>query len=312
MTGAADQSDVALPKRRANRPVTFLHRLEYAGAIGLMGFFRLIGVDASSWIAGKFMRFVGPLLRSVSRRAEINLIAIHPDWPTSKVCSVVRDVWENLGRTTAEFAHLQKFSIASSGRIRVEGADHVATLAAQPAPVLFVSGHFANWEIGAICLNQLGLDFAIVYRAANNPLIDEMIIQARARTMTRRQIPKAKQGGRGLVDALRQKVPVALLVDQKFNTGISVAFLGREAMTATAPARLALKFNAPIHPISIERRNGAHFIVTIHDAIRFTPAGDTDADIRALTERINHQIERDIEKNPGQWLWLHRRWPKPE
>jgi len=99
-------------------------------------------------------------------------------------------------------------------------------------------------------------------------------------------------------------------VDQKLNSGISVPFMGLPAMTAPAAARLALKYDAPLIQIELQRLKGAHFRFTVHDPLAFTPTGDTTADVEALTIKINEALEAQIRANPGQWLWFHRRWPK--
>lgn len=306
-----DEASIELPERRSNRPVTLVHRIEYGAVVFLFGFFRLIGIDASSALSGKFMRYVGPLLRSVSRRAEDNLAMIFPDWPDEKIKSTTKDVWENLGRTAAEFAHLEKFRpFEPGGRVDVEGVAHLRAIAEGNTPAIFVSGHFANWEVGSIVMMRAGLRYGIVYRAANNPLVDEMIIKKRGEVMSRYQIPKNKRSSRALIECLKSGRSLAMLTDQKLNDGIEVAFMEHRAMTAPAPARLALKFKAPVIPISIERLKGARFRVTVNEPIAFEPSGDLSPDITALTNKINAAIEKDIRARPSQWLWLHRRWPK--
>ncbi|MEZ5982098.1 MAG: lysophospholipid acyltransferase family protein [Parvularculaceae bacterium] len=307
-----DDLDTPLPERRANRPITLTGRMEYAAARGLFAFFHLIGIDAASALAGGFTRFVGPLLGSVSKRADDNLRAVYPEWTSAERRRIIAKVWENLGRTTAEFAFLDKFDTReANGRVEIVGAEKIKSLAESGRPAIFVSGHFANWELMAITLHQAGVKTAVVYRAANNPLIDELIINMRAEVMSRVLIPKGKRGGRALIDALKQGRSIAMLVDQKLNDGISVPFLGRDAMTAPAAARLALKFNTPVIQTSIERLKGAHFRMTVHEPIAFTPTGDVTEDVRQLTILINEALERDIRARPEQWLWLHRRWTAP-
>jgi len=327
-TQARTDVDVPLPARRSNRPVRPIHYIEYGLVRILFLFFGLLGVDRSSSLAGGFLRWLGPKLRSISIRAEDNLSQAFPDWPDDKIKEVTQDVWENLGRMAAEFAHLEKFHAHQLAhqpahlpdrRITIEGEAALRAIVERQQPVIFVAGHFANWEIISIAAHQAGLKYAFVYRAANNPLVDELIINKRAAAMTRRQIPKGKRGARAIVEAVQSGCSLAMLVDQKLNDGISVPFMGREAMTTPAAARLAIKFNLPVIPISIERLNGAYFKVTIRQAISFDAAGDTDASngasnidekVRALTININQALERDIRARPGQWLWLHRRWPK--
>jgi KDO2-lipid IV(A) lauroyltransferase len=306
------EEEIALPAPRSNRPVTILNRAEFALALALGGFFRIVGVDAASAIAGGFTRFVGPLIGPISNRARVNLKIAFPDWSKEKVDATIRNVWENLGRTTAEFAHLAAFDPnATNPRVEIVGRERLEAIAGGDRPAIFVSGHFANWEVGSIVLHALGVDYGVIYRAASNPLIDALIIKERARVMSRRQIPKGKRGGRDMIEALNAGASLALLVDQKLTSGgIPSPFFSKPAMTAPAAARLALKYAAPIIPIEIERLKGARFRVCAHDPVAFIPSGDANADTQGLTDAINRAIEALVRKRPEQWLWLHRRWGK--
>ncbi|MEK7265039.1 MAG: lysophospholipid acyltransferase family protein [Pseudomonadota bacterium] len=309
MTGA---EEIALPEPRSNRKVTLAHRAEYALALALGAFFKIIGVDAASFIAGKFTRAVGPMIGAIANRGRVNLKIAFPDMAPEEADAILRDSWENLGRTTAEFAHLEKFG-PDGGRIEIMGREKFEAIAQGDRPAIFISGHFANWEVGSIVMHALGVDYGVIYRAANNPLIDGLIIRERARVMSRRQIPKGKRGGRDMIEALKAGASLAMLVDQKLNSGgIPSPFFGKPAMTAPAAARLALKYRAPVIPIEIERLKGARFRVTAHEKIAFTPSGEINADTQNLTDAINREIEALIRKRPGQWLWLHRRWAKDE
>ncbi len=310
----SEADDIALPEPRSNRPVTLAHRAEFAAALALGAFFRLVGVDAASTIAGKFTRLIGPMIGPITHRARVNLRIAFPGMPPAEMDAIIRDVWENLGRTTAEFAHLAKFEPdAADPRVDIVGREKLEAIAKGERPAIFVSGHFANWEVMSIVLHALGVDYGVIYRAANNPLVDGLVIKERARVMSRRQIPKGKRGGRDMIEALKSGASLAMLVDQKLNTGgVPSPFFGKEAMTAPAAARLALKYGAPVIPIEIERTSGARFRVTAHEAIPFAPSGDTNADTQTLTDLINLELEKMIRARPGQWLWLHRRWGKEE
>jgi len=337
-------AEKALPQRRANRPVTWMHRIEFAAAWGLLAFFRLIGVDASSWLAGKFMRFVGPRLRKLSRRGEDNLRRIYPDWNEIEIRSVMTDVWENLGRVGGEFAHLDRFkptwdevemrdratkaavlndlsdeqarsfdrykSAGKNARVVLNASEDFLKSLALREPVIFATGHFANWEIMGVVCAYVDIPCAIIYRAANNPLIDEMIINMRGKSTPHWQIPKGPEGARAFIDALKEKYSLGLLVDQRFTNGIKVPFLGHDAMTAPAPARMALNYKLPVIPVTVRRTKGANFVMTAHDAVVIEETGDMLKDMTALTIRINKVLEREIHNDPGQWLWLHRKWGK--
>ena len=301
-------------KRQADdtrRPITFMHRVEFAAVNGLIAFFRLLGVDQASFVAGKGLRIIGPLLRSISKRAEDNLRTAFPDWSEAQVQRTTRDVWENLGRVAGEFAHLEKFIAEDeANRVIFEGEGKLYDMVDTERPAIFVTGHFANWEVGAVAAHHAGLQYAIIYRAANNPLVDEFIVEQRRRLMTLTQIPKGKSSVLMIVKAIKKGQSLGVLVDQKLNDGIPAPFFGRDAMTTPAPAWLSLRYGLPIFPTSVERRGGAYFTVKVHDPIAFDPTGDIDSDVAALTAKINEIIEQEVRARPGQWLWLHRRWPK--
>jgi KDO2-lipid IV(A) lauroyltransferase len=311
MTDAIAQETEGLPERRRDRRVTISYAIQYALARALLAVFRLMSVDRASAIAGGFMRRVGPLIRPISRRGDMNLRLIFPEWDEKKRKETIAAIWENLGRMAAEFAHLDKFDAGDpNGRLEFIGAEHFVSTGMTGRPTIFVSGHFANWEIMSIVLQFTGLKYGLVYRAANNPLVDGLIIKMRGERMSRMQVPKGNRGGRALIDMMRSGVSLAMLVDQKLNEGITVPFLGHPAKTATAAARLALRFSAPVVPASIERLAGAYFRVRIHEPIRYEPTGNLSVDVTKLTTLINESIGAAIRERPEQWLWFHRRWPK--
>lgn len=303
--------DVALPERRTNRPVTWQHRLEATFMHGLFSLFDLIGVDRASGFMGGAMRMIGPLVRPVHKRGLANLRLVFPDKDEDELETILKRVWENLGRTLGEYPHLDCFRpFEEGGRVEIENESRLRELADRGRPVVFVSGHLANWEIMAITLYRTGLKTAVVYRAANNPLVDERIIEIRADVMSRYLIPKGKRGGRQLLAAMKDGLSLCMLTDQKLNDGIAVPFMGHDAMTATAAARMALKFDAPVVPLSIRRTGGAHFCMTVHEPLMFEATGEAGPDGDRLTAKINEALGDIIMNNPGQWLWLHRRWPR--
>jgi KDO2-lipid IV(A) lauroyltransferase len=287
-----------------------LNAVVFAAALILYAFFRIVGVDAASAIAGGFCRHVGPLVRPISRRAERNLEMIFPDMTARERRRVVAGVWENLGRTSAEFVHLDAFRpFSEGGRVEMLGGERLLDIAREKRSVIFVSGHFANWEIMSIAFWRAGIEYAVLYRPVNNPFVDRIIVRSRSKVMSPHHIPKGKAGGRALIEALKNGKSLAMLVDQKLNEGIEVPLLGRGAMTAPAAARLSLKFGVPIVPVWIERLKGARFRMQVEPPIEFSPSGNSEADILALTTRVNEALERRIRARPEQWLWLHRRWP---
>lgn len=298
-----------LPAPRSNRPVTLAYRLETLTFDAFFGLFRLIGLEASSAFAGWIGRTFGLWVKPVSDKGARNLRYVFPDMAPREVRAILREVWENLARTAAEMAHIQKLCTpGADARIEVVNGERLEQIARGAGPAIFVSSHSANWEVLAPALGAAGIDYGMVYRPANNPLVDERIIRIRAAAGSRLQIPKGAQGARLLVETLRAGRSLALLVDQKLNNGVEAPFLGRPAMTAPATARLALKFHAPVIPISLERLSGARFRLTVEPDVPYTSTDDLTADVFTLTCAINKAVGRAILAHPGQWLWLHRRW----
>jgi KDO2-lipid IV(A) lauroyltransferase len=286
------------------------YRLEAAVFFTFIGLFWVLGVDRASAVGGFLGRSI--LYRtSLSNRARANLGAAYPDKTADDIEAIVREMWDNLGRTVAEYPHLDRFSYKGP-RPRIEIANMAlgVRIVDEGKPILFVSGHFGNWEIMPIAAAQYGVEGGIVYRPVNNPYVDRWIVRQRAKNGPKDQITKGAQGTRRIFTLLRGGKSIFLLVDQKTDEGVPAPFFGRAAMTTPAPAALALKLGTTIVPISNERLKGARFRMTIHEPITFQPSGDHDTDVLALTTRINAVMEDCVRYRPSQWLWIHRRWPK--
>ena len=345
MNSAGSHKDLPqdLPEARANMPVTVGHRIQLILARGLFFFSRLIGIDAASWIGGMLMRMVGPMIGKVHRRGYQHLTHIYAQMDESEKQQVLKRVWENLGRVGGEFAHLDRFlpwwddedldlrldqlvtsgvisqeerdplrgyRPAAKGRVEVNVSDDFLIAIAKRQPVIFVTGHFANWEVMPAVCDFFDIPCAIVYRAANNALIDDLIIRIRAQFKNHRQIPKGPEGARAFIDALKDRYSLGLLVDQKFTDGVQLPFLGQPALTVIAPARMALNYDLPVIPVSVKRLKGAQFVMRVHNRIDVERSGNLQDDAAALMIQVNHVLGEEIENDPGQWLWFHRRWGK--
>jgi KDO2-lipid IV(A) lauroyltransferase len=173
--------------------------------------------------------------------------------------------------------------------------------------MIIFSGHIANWEIGMLAAVQYGISVTQIYRAANNPLVDGMI--TRFRGTGGELIPKGAVAARRAIAVLRRGAHLTMLADQKMNDGIPVPFFGRTAMTSSALASLALRFDCDVLPARVERLGGAHFRLTVFPPLPLPRSGDHHADVAALMARVNQILEEWIRDRPGEWFWLHRRWP---
>ncbi|CAA7620102.1 lysophospholipid acyltransferase family protein [Magnetospirillum sp. UT-4] len=273
--------------------------LEAIAARLLWGLFAALPLDAASGLAGAVGRLVGPHLK-VSDVARRNLAGAFPDWDAARIEATLREVWDNMGRVAGEFPHI---ATISRDRVEVVGGEVLDRIKAAGGPGLFVSAHLANWELSGATVCGWGIPVALVYRAANNPHINEFFARGRAPSAVAGQIAKGPEGAREIMAMLKRRGFLGLLVDQKMNDGIAVPFFGRDAMTAPAVARFAARFGIGIVPVQVERLRGARFRITFHQPL------PTDADTLATMTEINRLFEEWIRARPGQWLWLHRRWP---
>ena len=288
-------------------------RIEAVLVRSAAGLLKALGpVTASNTMEGLF-RLVGPLL-PVNRVAERNLRAALPELDAGARRQVLRDMWENLGRTAGEFPHLADLpQNSASGPGWVMEHDYILTAqAVRGGPAIFVSGHIGNWEMMPPAVAAYGMPFSSVYRAAKNRAVDDVILGMRRQAM-RRDVPMFPKGAQGARDALfhiRRGGYLGMLVDQKMNDGIGARLFGLPAMTAPATAALALKFRCPVIPGHVERIGPARLRLIPEPPLSLPDTGNRQADIALMTQALNDCLERWIREKPHTWLWVHRRFPK--
>jgi len=290
-------------------------RLRYFGeAIFVVGLYRLLGLlplDVASAIGGAIGRAVGPLL-PLTRRARRNLQRFMPELGPDGIEAAIVEMWDNLGRTAAEYPHLHKFAIdGADARIAATGGEYIDAAKAAGRPIIFYAGHLANWEMGTVTAAGFGTRVMLVYREANNPYVEKLFHAGRG-AISAGLIPKGKKGAKLAIEALKAGKALGMLLDQKMNDGVAVPFFGVPAMTAPAVAALALRFNCALLPVRIERLGrAARFAVTVGAPMDFAslPGAADKSRQMAILAAINDDLEKWIRARPGQWLWLHRRWP---
>jgi KDO2-lipid IV(A) lauroyltransferase len=292
----------------STRHATFAERLQARLVSGFYAVSAALPLDLASLIGGTLARLIGPRL-GITRRARRNIERALPELTPAARERVIRRMWENLGRVAAEYGHLTRLKcFGPETRVEVLGSDHLDRALASGKPVIFFTGHFGNWEVAGVAAVQYGLDFAQVYRAANNPAVEAVMLAFR-RSLGGDPISKGAAGARRIIAALRSGKTLAMLVDQKMNDGIAVPFFGRDAMTAPALAELGLRYDCALLPVRVDRTGGAHFRLTVFPPLELKRSGDRQADIRAVMVDVNTMLEAWIREQPEQWFWLHNRWP---
>lgn len=290
--------------------MNFQQKLENFGARLALALFAALSPATASALGGAITRTIGPFL-PVSRVADRNLQAAMPELDSSARSTIIRAVWDNLGRTIGELPHLARLDFTDSGPgFELIGGEHLTALAEGPA--IFFSAHFGNWEAFPPIAARAGILASSVYRAAANPGVDALILSLR-RAGVRADIPmfpKGASGARAAYAHLARGGRLGMVVDQKLNDGIEARLFGLPAMTASAAAAFALKFRCPLIPGRVDRIGPARLRLTIEPPLDLPSTGERQADIAALTQTINDRLEAWIRQSPGAWLWLHRRWPR--
>lgn len=284
------------------------HLLEAAGAWTLFGTLHyLLPFKAASNLGGWIGRTVGPRL-SLSNRARSSLKKCFPAITPVEVEKIVTEMWDNYGRLIAEYAQATRFWDGKTLKnIEIVGAEHLKELQDDGKPGIIFTAHTGNWQMITLAAQSTGFDLTQMYRAANNPWVDTLMLKCQ-KLAVKNVITKKGGGPKDLLSLLKRGDHALLLVDQKMGEGMAVPFLGRDAMTAKGVARLYLNQGCPLLPARSERLSDSSFRVTFYPPIVFTPQGDQQKDMYDLLLHINNQISEWVKERPGQWLWVHRRW----
>ena len=264
---------------------------------------RILPLGISSFLMGKLSSLIGPKL-GVTKKAYNNIKNVMPEKNEKEIKKIIKDMWENLGRVAGEYPHLSKLDPEKNNKIEIYGKKNLSLIKKNKTPAIFFSGHLANWEISPIAAIKNGVPVLSIFRKPNNPIVNSLIKYLRSNLP---MAPKGKEGAKELIRSLRKGTSIGLVIDQKMNDGIKVPFFNKPAMTSDALAQLCLKIKSLVVPVEVERIKNTKFKITFHDPLKITKNGEKKTPLQIMTE-VNFILEKWIRKNPGQWLWLHRRW----
>lgn len=272
--------------------------------------FQSMGLERASAFGSAVLRRIGPKT-SVHRVARINMQRCFPNASKPELDRLLDRMWDNFGRLVGENPNMRHYRPeVYDERGEIAGEDIVLDLERQGQPYVLVAGHFANWEVMGAAIAKLNLNCNITYRHANNPLVDKRILDSRHAYGIKLLTAKGGVGAKELLLNLKQGMSVALMNDQKMNDGIAAPFFGHDAMTASGPAKMAMRFGAPIVPIGVRRIGGTRFRVTFYEPIPHSTLEDKSAAVLETVTGINKWVENRILEAPEQWFWVHRRWDK--
>ena len=278
--------------------------LQYCFVVIFFSIFKILGPTVSSNLGGKLFEIIGPIFRS-KNIIKKNLKIAMTNIGSEEITKISKLMWNNYGRVFAEYMFIKDFRFNKLGsNIQVEGQDILENLKKTNQSAIFVSGHFANFELMAMHLEKSGLDLCAIYRPLNNIFINKIMERIRKKYICKNQIKKGIGGVKNLINFTKKKYSTALMIDQRVSEGTLSNFFNKKAYTTTMPAQLVKKFNMPIIPVYIERLNGLKFKIKICKPLYF----EENSSIQYITDELNLILQEMVKLNPYQWIWSHNRW----
>ncbi|MCB1681683.1 MAG: lipid A biosynthesis acyltransferase [Alphaproteobacteria bacterium] len=283
------------------------YAVEAALLYSLFFIFRIIGPEKASAAGGWIGRTIGPHL-AASRKAHRNIEKAFPGISEQRKDEIIRGMWDNLGRVIAEYPHLEKLS---RDYTHIEGIENIQELLKSDQAAVFISAHFGNWEINCPALfTQLNKEIDLTYREPNNPWTAKLLNEARSLGGRLKGFRKGAESGRHILTSLREKRYLGILIDQKYNEGLSVPFFGHPSMTNPIFVQLAQRYKCPLVPAKVERIQGCKFKGTIVPPLKTHDEQGNPLPVEEVIISAHAILESWIRERPEQWLWLHRRWPE--
>ena len=267
--------------------------------------FKIVGLKISRNISGFIFKNLGSLFRS-KKTSYTNLSLAFPEFNEIQKNKILDNMWINYGKIFAEYMFIEKFRTSPkfSNQIIIENQDELEKIKSSNKPVIFVSGHFNNFELMAMHLEKSGIDVAAVYRPLNNSFLNPIMEKIRRKYICKKQIKKGITGTKELLKEFKKGTSIALMIDQRVSEGVESDLFGKKAFTTTIPAQFIKKFDVAVVPIYIERLIDNKFKLKIFENIKFSK----DDSIDKIKLKLNKILEKMIVTNPDQWIWTHGRW----
>ena len=262
---------------------------------------RVIGLNLSRKLFSILFSFIAPIFKS-KKIIKKNLKIFNKNLSKLEEDTIISNVWKNYGKTFIEYIFLDIFRKESS-HIKIYGKENLERIKRIKKPVVFISGHFSNFELMSMEITKNEIKLATIYRPLNNYFLNPFMEYLRKKYICKHQIKKGIKGVREAIEFIKKNYSIALMIDQRVSEGERIDFFNQPALTTTLPAQLAIKFNLSIIPVFIERDKN-NFIIKFHDEIRPSDFKDKID----LTKKLNNEIEKMILKNPNEWIWSHNRW----
>ena len=270
-------------------------------------FIKIIGLKHSRYIFSKIFQNIGPLIKS-KNIIDDNLYKALGKTKDEKKINIVANMWSNYGKTFVEYIYLNKFRNENLHVNITKGLNTLLKIKKNNKPVIFISGHFANFELMSMEITKKKIDLATIYRPLNNIFLNPFMEIIRKKYVCKNQIKKGISGIRNAIEYIKNNHSIALMIDQRVSEGKQIPFFNHKALTTTLPAQLALKYNCDIVPVFLYRNKNDTFDMQLHDPISIDRKLNTEVNKLQITINLNKILEEMILKKPEQWIWTHNRW----
>ena len=277
---------------------------QFIVVILLFGIFKLLRRKYASILSGNIMKIIGPFFRS-KKICHLNLSTAFPELENQEKEDILKEMWFNYGRILAEYVFISDFRNSKlSNNIIIDNQNELEKIKNLSEPVIFISGHFNNFELMAMHLEKSDINLVALYRPLNNPFLNPLMEKIRKKYICKKQVKKGISGTKELLRYFKNGSSVALMIDQRVSEGIKCNFFNKQALTTTIPAQFVKKYNAKIVPVYIERTKNNDFKIQIYEILGFSK----NETLEKITLDLNKVLEGMIRKNPSQWIWTHNRW----
>jgi len=267
---------------------------------------KILGLNISRRLFARIFQIIGPIIKSEKTINE-NLEKFLSSYNEEQKKNIKKMMWSNYGKTFVEYLFLNKFR-KNNSHINFKGKEILKSIINKNKPVIFVSGHFANFELMSMELTRETINLATIYRPLNNLFLNPFMEYVRRTYVCRNQIKKGIAGVKDSINYLKKNYSIALMIDQRVSEGKRLPFFDQMALTTTLPAQLAIKFDLEIVPIYIKRNLDDSFEMEILKPITLNRNEDLITQKINTTIKLNKILEEMISRDPGQWIWTHNRW----
>ena len=236
-----------------------------------------------------------------------NLRAAFPNLPASERKRIVRQVYRNLAANAIEEISPARAAATVAVDAQTEARlAHLQQQHEQGRALLFVTGHYGNWEVLAQFMTTRLGNISFLAKEQSNPYINKMI--TRLRSAMGGQVIPTNIAARLAPKALKSGGILLLAADQDAGSGgVMIEFLGRPAAYFRGWALFSYHYHVPVAFMFL-RRESQGFTLEIADIVEPDLTADKDAEIKRLLTLFSDHLAAAVTAHPEQWLWTHRRW----